>query len=305
MTKIERVLAMIRGEVVDKLPKGEFTIDDGLVAKILQQTSLQDLKAVDFKARLKASELLGLDALVFMADPKNPRSPWAILQQWQEESDFFLFSLLDGPFQGVGHGYADFTDFLMDIVRDKDKVDLLIRESIQRSLELGKAAITSGTHGILIADDIAYNHGLYISPRMMRERFFPYLKELVQGLTQEARELTGKPMPIFFHSDGDIQLILGDLNEIGFDGIHSLESVMNLAKVREAVGSDMCLMGGYSLGWFESGGLSKVDEVLKSAMPGRYIFGSSAGILDSSLSASAVLEVYQYVDKLGCPYTVE
>lgn len=298
MTKVERILAMIRGEAVDKIPKAEFYIEDGLVAKLLQKASFHSLNPIDFEARVKASELLGLDALVFMADPENSRGPWVELQQWQEESDFFLFSLLDGPFQGVGHGYADFTEFLIDIARDEEKIDALIRESILGSLVLGKAAIAAGAHGILIADDIAYNHGLYISPRMMRERFFPYLKELIQGLTQAAREFTGKKLPIFFHSDGDIQLIIKDLKEIGFDGIHSLESVMDLAKVREAVGSDMCLMGGFSLGWFEACGLTKVDEVLKSAMPGKYIFGSSAGILDSSLPAADVLEVYQYVDKM-------
>ncbi|WP_019849699.1 uroporphyrinogen decarboxylase family protein [Desulfitobacterium sp. PCE1] len=300
MTKIERVLAMIRGEAVDKLPKGEFFIEDALVSRLLQLSPSPSPQSVDLEARMKACELLGLDTLVFMADQKKPGRPWAELQQWQEESDFFLFSLLDGPFQGVGYTYPDFTDFLMDTMRDKEKIEELVKESVQRSLNLGRAAITSGAHGLFIADDIAYNHGLYISPRIMREMFFPYLKELLQGLSRTAREVTGREIPIFFHSDGDIRLILQDLKEIGFNGIHSLESVMDLAQVREAVGGDMCLMGGYELGWFETGGTSKVDELFKTAMPGRYIFGSSAGILDAGLSPQAVLEVYRYIDKIKC-----
>lgn len=299
MTKVARVLAMIRGEAVDKLPKGEFFIDDGLVAKLLQMPENEGIPAVDFAAKVKAYELLGLDALVFMADQKNTKEPWAELQHWQEESDFFLFSLLDGPFQGVGHSYEDFTAFLMDTVKDRTKIEELVRGSVRRSLDLGRAAIRAGAHGIMIADDIAYNHGLYISPRMMREGFFPYLKELVQALKQAAQEARGQDIPIFFHSDGNIQAILMDLKEIGFSGIHSLEPVMDLVKVREAVGSNMCLMGGYSLSWFDSGGVDMVDELLKSVRPGSYIFGSSAGILDTSLPPETVLEVYRYIDKLG------
>lgn len=298
MTKIERVLAMIDGEAVDKLPKGEFFVEDGLVAKLLQQSSFPSPPPLDLEARMKAYELLGLDALVFMADSQKPDQPWAELQHWQEESDFFLFALLDGPFQGVGHGYADFTAFLMDTVRDKEKIAELVKESMQKSLELGREAIASGAQGILIADDIAYNRGLYISPRIMREIFFPYLKELLQGLSRTSRELAGRELPIFFHSDGDIRLILQDLKEMGFKGMHSLESVMDLAEVREVVGRDMCLMGGYGLDWFEAGGVPKVDELLRTVLPGSYIFGSSAGILDENLSPGAVLEVYRYVDGL-------
>ncbi|MEL1135680.1 uroporphyrinogen decarboxylase family protein [Desulfitobacterium sp. THU1] len=298
MTKIERVLAMIHGQPVDKLPKGEFHIEDGLITKLLQMTSRESLKGVGFEERRQATELLGLDALVFMADAESQDDPWAELRRWQEESDFFIFALIDGPFQGVGHGYHDFTEFLMDIVKDQDKMDCLVQESIQRSLELGRAAIASGAHGILIADDIAYNHGLYVSPRTMRERFFSYLKELRAELGRCARVATGREMPIFFHSDGDLQLVLRDIKEMGFNGLHSLESVMDMMKVREAVGEDFCLMGGYSLAWFSSGGSDKVDELLKATRPGRYIFGTSAGILDAGLGVREVLEVYGYTDKL-------
>lgn len=299
MTKVERVLAMVYGEAVDKLPKGEFYIEDDLIAELLQLATSHPPMSIDFRARVKAYELLGLDALVFMPDQKNLDAPWRELVHWQKESDFFLFALIDGPFQAIGHSYSDFTDFLMDTVKNTDKVERLVRDSIKKSLRLGQEAIASGAHGILIADDIAYNHGLYISPRTMREVFFPYLRELVQDLHREVQETRGRRMPIFFHSDGNIQLILKDLREMGFDGIHSLESVMDIGKVREATGNELCLMGGYDLNWFSSEGVNKVEKLLAGTLQGgRYIFGSSAGILNGGLSAPAVLEVYQYVDKV-------
>lgn len=198
MTKIERVLATIYGQAVDKLPKGEFHIEDGLITKLLKVTSHQSLKRIDFEDRVKASELLGLDALVFMADTDSQDGPWAELRRWGEESDFFTFALIDGPFQGVGHGYPDFTEFLMDIVKDEDKMDSLVQGSLRRSLELGRAAIASGAHGILIADDIAYNQGLYVSPRTMRERFFLILKNYVQNWCRALEHLLAERYRYFF-----------------------------------------------------------------------------------------------------------
>lgn len=297
MTKNERILAAIRGETLDKIPKGEFHLEDGLVTKLLQLTPAQDTLKGDFESRVKACELLGLDALVFIPKGGAGKEAWHELKQWREQTDFFLFALIDGPFQGVSHRYSEYASFLMNIVRDKAKIQSLAEEVSLGSLKLGQAALESGAHGILIADDIAYNQGLYVSPRTMRDVFFPYLKELVQTFSKYVTKSSGDKVPVFFHSDGNILQVLSDLKELGFDGIHSLEPVMDLKKVREVVG-DMCLMGGFDLGWFDSDGLSKAEELLTTALPGGgYIFGSSAGILDTSLTALNVLEVYGFVEK--------
>jgi uroporphyrinogen decarboxylase len=297
MTKIERILASIRGEAVDKTPKGEFYLEDGLSAKLLRLTSSEHTDELDLEARIKACELLGLDALVIMPKVSPREESWKELKQWRSQTDFFLFALIDGPFQGISHRYSDFTTFLMDTSRDREKLSELAKEVITESARLGKAALESGANGILIADDIAYTQGLFVSPHVMREVFFPYLEELVQELTQYTVSTGGGKVPIFFHSDGNILTVLYDLKEIGFDGIHSLEPVMDIALVREVVGSEICLMGGYDLGWFGFGGTSKADELLKNArVGGGYIFGSSAGILDTSLSAHDLLEVYRFVD---------
>lgn len=298
MTKIERILAAIRGETLDKIPKVEFHLEDGLVTKLLQITPAQNLLEVNFESRVKACELLGLDALVFIPKRGCGEEAWQELRQWREKTDFFLFALIDGPFQGVSHRYPDFSTFLMDIIRDRVKIGSLAAEISLESLKLGQAALKSGAHGILIADDIAYNQGLYVSPHTMRDVFFPYLKDLVESFSKHVTKRR-EQVPVCFHSDGNILQVLNDLRELGFDGIHSLEPVMDLKKVREVAGRDMCLMGGFDLGWFDSDGLSKAEELLTAALPGGYIFGSSAGILDTSLSALDVLEVYVFVEKYG------
>lgn len=298
MTKIQRILAAIRGAKVDKIPKGEFYLEDDLIARLLQIDDPNYKGIINFKAKVKAYELLGLDALVFSPNKVFGEAPWAELKRWREQSDFFLFALVDGPFQGVSQSYSDFTTFLMDTMREKEIIADVAREVIQRSIKLGLEALRAGAHGILIADDIAYNQGLFVSPSIMRKMFFPYLKELLQALSLQAESISGTKVPVFFHSDGNILLVLEDLMKLGFDGIHSLEPVMDMEKVREATEDKVCLMGGFDLGWFDSHGVSKANELLNTVLPGgRYIFGSSAGILDESLQAPNVLKVYRFINE--------
>ena len=298
MTKIQRILAAIRGAPVDKIPKGEFYLEDDLIAKLLQIGYSNYSGITDFESKVKACELLGLDALVFSPNRVAGEMPWVELKRWREQSDFFLFALIDGPFQGVSQSYSDFTTFLMDTVREKEKIADLERKVIQGSTKLGLEALEAGAHGILIADDIAYQHGLYVSPSIMRELFFPYVKELIQTLTLQAERISGTKVPVFFHSDGNILQVLADLTKLGFDGIHSLEPVMDIGKVREVTEDKVCLMGGFDLGWFDSRGVSKAIELLNTVLSGgSYIFGSSAGILDASLLAPEVLKVYRFVNE--------
>lgn len=301
MTKVERILAAIRGELIDKTPKGEFYLEEGFIAKLLQFIRPESSVEIDFKAKVEACEVLGLDALVFAPGKDQGREAWEDLRRWREQTDFFTFAILDGPFQGVCHQYSDFTTFLMDTVSDREKLASQAKDIITSSAKLGYEALEAGAHGIIIADDIAYQQGLYVSPQVMRELFFPYLNELVHSFSSQT---TLQKVPVFFHSDGNLLQILGDIKNLGFDGIHSLEPVMEIGKVREITGDDFCLMGGFDLGWFNSSGTDHAKELLmKVSTNSRYIFGSSAGILDDHLSASDVLQVYRYVDQYDRPIT--
>lgn len=295
MTRVERILATIRGEPADKIPKGEFHLEEGFITKLFQLIRPEGTPPIGFRAQVEACEILGLDAVVFVPKREQGENPWQELRHWREETDFFLLALLDGPFQGVAHRYPDFTSFLMDTVRDKENLKRHAEEIAKQSAELGRRALEAGAHGILIADDIAYHQGLYISPQMMRELFFPSLKELLVMISDQMTQSLRK-IPVFFHSDGNILPILRDIKDLGFDGIHSLEPVMDIGKVREIVGDDFCLMGGFDLGWFSPEGTIRAEELLKKA-GSRYIFGSSAGILDANLSVLDVLKVYRYVDQ--------
>lgn len=290
MTKIQRILAAIRFESVDRIPRGEFYLEDGFITKLL------GLKEnLTFEDRVKACELCGLDALAF--SPSSSRTDkaqvWEGFKRWREETDFFIFAIIDGPFQGAAKLFSSFTDYLMSIAKRDPVISDLVARSVAENTALGLNALASGANGIIIADDIAYNGGTFISPTALSKEFFP-------GLRDQVDLLRAQKSPIFFHADGNLLAVLDDIVNLGFDGLHSLNfsSLADVAKAKIITRENLCLMGGYDLGWFEEENSKKrAQELLAvTSKGGGYIFGTSAGIIGSDLSVKKVLDVYDYVN---------
>lgn len=295
MEKIERILATLRHEWVDRVPKGEFHVEDDFVTKLL---GLKE--TVQFQDRIKACELLGLDALAFSPFSYRDRQApaWDGLKQWRKETDFFIFAIIDGPFQGTAKLYSSFSEFLLAIAKRDPIILELAAKCVAANVQLGLEALKLGANGLIIADDIAYQRGTFISPEHLRSNFFPSLME-------EVGILKTQNMPIFFHADGNIIPVLPDIIASGINGIHSLDfpSIADIANVKKVTENSLCLMGGYDLGWFsEDNRTEKASELLAVASgEGGYIFGSSAGILGRELQVEQVAEVYKYVSNLEVP----
>ncbi|AFM40053.1 uroporphyrinogen-III decarboxylase [Desulfosporosinus acidiphilus SJ4] len=303
MTKVERMMAAINFEKVDRIPRGEFNLDDNFVGNLL------GLKEnVKFEDRVKACELCGLDALAFSPEPfaaspsvgstatESPADKfevWKELKLWRKETDFFIFALIDGPFQGTAKLFSSFTNYLLAIAQGDPAIPEVVKAGVATNIELGLNALALGAHGIIIADDIAYNGGTFVSPTALRMNFFPALREQVETLQREK-------VPVFFHADGDLKKVLEDIINLGVDGLHSLDfpSLSEIDKVRKATANTACLMGGYDLGWFEEE--NRTEKALNllevTAKGGGYIFGSSAGILGMGQTPQHVMEVYQFVN---------
>jgi len=295
VTKIERIMAAINFKRVDRIPKGEFHLEDDFVTELLSLT-----EKVIFNDRVEACELLGLDSLALAPSYilQDKSRAWEGLKQWRKETDFFIFAIIDGPFQGAAKLFNSFTDYLLAIAQHDPIVPELVTKSVAANVELGLNALASGANGIIIADDIAYQGGTFISPKALRENFFP-------GLEEQVEVLNGDKVPVFFHADGDLLTVLDDIMDAGVGGLHSLDfsSLTDIANVRMATNNRLCLMGGYDLGWFEADNRTeKALELLTAtsngAMGSGYIFGSSAGILGNTISAKRVNDVYQYVSNL-------
>jgi hypothetical protein len=83
---------------------------------------------------------------------------------------------------------------------------------------------TSGVDGIVFSDNWGSNHSLLIHPTTWREVFKPLYRQYCDLI-----HAAGKF--VFFHSDGCIETIYGDLIEIGVDAINSQLFVMDIEEL--------------------------------------------------------------------------
>ena len=65
------------------------------------------------------------------------------------------------------------------------------------------------------------------------------------GLARMVQEVKNRGALIFFHSDGNINSVLDDIAEVGFDGLHSMEPLakMDIGSVKRKYGNRLCLLG--------------------------------------------------------------
>ena len=113
---------------------------------------------------------------------------------------------------------------LMDLARDtKDIRNLLamLHDFSCREMELWAE---TEVDGVAFRDDWGMPEGLLIAPEMWRELFRPLYSDY-------CKILHAKDKFVFFHSDGNIADIFGDLIKTGIDAIHSQWHLMDFARL--------------------------------------------------------------------------
>ena len=128
----------------------------------------------------------------------------------------------------------------------------LIHDCMQTWLDLAQAVISRHQEHVtidelFIAEDICYNHGLLISPDMMREFLFPYYQQLITSIKD--RQLD-KSRHLYFQVDTDGRAVpaISVYQELGMD-------VMSPFEV--ASGCDVVEIGKQYPGLVMTGGVDK------------------------------------------------
>jgi uroporphyrinogen decarboxylase len=278
----ERVLSAINHRVTDKIPRGEIVIDDAVVKDFL---SCND---VDFERRYEFIRCLGLDIICLQprfkmnsAKHSLPRAAdieWEDIDLWVNQTDLFVIVMLEGCY-AWGIRLLGFNRFMSTLSREGSALDDFILSVDQFNLELAQRAIAKGAMGVLIADDIAHNKGLMFHPVQLRKNFFPSLQRLVN-------EISAMKTPVFFHSDGNVNKVLDDIIDAGFDGLQGIESAagMDIGLIKRKYGERLCLWGNLDprylvLPHSEKELLEQVNSITLSAdYGGGFIFGTSSGL---------------------------
>jgi uroporphyrinogen decarboxylase len=131
---------------------------------------------------------------------------------------------------------------------------------------------------IWINDDMGSSTSTLVNPKHLRQHLFPWY-ERIAGRTHAANR------PLMLHSDGCLYPILEDLVQIGFNAIHPIEpKAMDIHRVREIVGPNVCLIGNVNLGFPLGTGTpadveASVRELIRAMAPnGSYCISSANSI---------------------------
>jgi uroporphyrinogen decarboxylase len=134
----------------------------------------------------------------------------------------------------------------------------------------------------------------------MDEVVWPFYKEALKKIKEH------KSIPVFFHSDGNINSVLDAIAGAGFDGLHSLQpsAGMDISWVNKEYGASLCLMGNIDLDYILT--MASPEEVTDTvkrtidiAGPGGGFILSSCNVLTRDIPARNVVTMYETAEGYG------
>ena len=145
----------------------------------------------------------------------------------------------------IGHIYENawqvrgYEDFLADLSLAPENCEYILGQFAQRNCQFAMAAARAGVDMLRTGDDVAGQNGMIFGA----DRWRRVLKPLWQHIYAQAKRI--KPdMKIWYHSDGDISEIIGDLIEIGVDILNPLQpECMDVAALKKQYGSALVFDG--------------------------------------------------------------
>ncbi len=170
--------------------------------------------------------------------------PWNIIQdadysqvnKFCEQTDqFVLNGSMVNPFERLQYMRGT-ENLLMDLALGEEKLFKLIDLIHEFNCLSFQALAKTDVDGISFMDDWGTQKALLISPVLWRSLFKPLYKEYI-----DIAHAQGKY--VFFHSDGFIEAIYGDLVEIGIDAINSQLFCMDYVKLIELYGDKITFWG--------------------------------------------------------------
>jgi uroporphyrinogen decarboxylase len=347
MDKKERVLAAIRHEEPDKVPKGELGIAADLMERLIGakpeneysglRRCLEMLKMDLINTALTAPKpkeigtapdgktvyedqwgmkLTYTDASTHW-DPAilDPEDIWSYevpkpelykpedTEYWAKESDYFVFGQTGGCHDNV-LSLLGWENAMIASQTDLPAVKDLARRVGELHLELGKMMVEVGADLILVGDDLAFNTGTFFAPESLREWVFPVHEQIVRGIKRLG-------VPVMLHSDGNLNSVMDDIVDCGYDALQSLQpsAGMDIAEIKRRYGDKLCLMGNLDLDYLMPLGTpdevrAGVRDVIRKAAHGGGFILSTCNILTRDIPAENAIAMYDEAERFGV-YPIE
>ena len=288
----ELVKKTINGEPTMRIAKGELCISEDVICHNYGCKQSGFTEKYTFIRKLK-QDIVSLSPLY----PPNPKSLPAHheclmpeITRWANETPLFTFAVLDGAFEW-GMRIFGVERFLVMLRKTPSALGEFIREVEKLNLSMAEEMEANGIDGILLADDIAYQQGLFVVPTVLRDIFIP-------SLARQVYKISSYDLPVFFHSDGDYRDVLQDIVNCGFSGLQCLEKKagMDIAELQKRYNNTLCLWGHLEVEDIAQASTAGqcatiVEKIKKLASSQRFILGTTSGIF-SGIDIDQLQKIY-------------
>jgi len=221
------------------------------------------------------------------------------LDWFRSHGDLFRMCQIGGPVSSLDWMLGT-ENYLIYSISDTTAVLALTEKVMEFEIARAKLFLDHGAQAIMIADDIAYNRGLFLPPRIMDVLAYPFYREMIREIKAH------RDVPVFLHTDGDIRLALERIVECGFNGLQSLQpsAGMDIAEVKRRYGDVLCLMGNMDLDRLMPFGTpeeieSQVRWLCETIGPGGGFILSTCNILINAIPPENALAMYWAAEKYG------
>ncbi len=178
--------------------------------------------------------------LLVMPDPADPVRWRGYETVAATAGDRYLLACFSSPLFQRAWFLRGMEALLMDMAANEAFVEALLDKLMAFSIAITREVARRGADGIFFYDDYAQQTGLLFSPAMFRRFFAPRLSPIFS----EARKAG---LDVFFHSCGDVSLVLEDLRNAGAQVFNPFQpEVMDVAAVAQQFAGKLAFYGGVS-----------------------------------------------------------
>ncbi len=317
VTSIQRVNQVLSRSQAAQIARGELVVDLQFARELLtwkgEGSNFGEFDDTDLL--IECCRVLKLDLVCLQSDQvvdEHLKLDIGLenIQRFRD-ADLFVFWIVNGAFQSAVHRHGLMDIFSM-ISKSPDELAADFKSTSEQIMASMDQGVDAGAHGIILADDIAYNQSTYMSPGFIEK----YLQPAWRVQTAKANELGA---PIFFHSDGNLNQVLPNIIDAGFDGLQCIEPAagMDIVEISTQYGESLGLMGGidpallihnktlYDIETARNNLHQAVTTVLESELSkSGFILGSCSGLYEG-MSPELVYSMYQLISEFNAGHFQE
>jgi len=113
---------------------------------------------------------------------------------------------------------------------------------------------------VFLGDDLGYANGTLVSPAVLRRYIFPHYRRLLE-IVHAAGKL------VLLHSCGNLERIMDELIDLGFDGKHSFEDkIMPVEEIYRRWGDRIAVLGGVDMDVLARGSVDEVRQRTRAVL---------------------------------------